>query len=201
MARTNSRAFRANGAASRSPLRETLTRRLERWRVVVGVGWGGVEVAHPLSAAGGAGVVVLSALGGDAVGAVLLSGPGPSGHHRGPVTAVVGRRAGFGRRHVAGGSAEAGEQQCAAWGGDIGVSRGRVENDCAVGQLLITPAPKGLHQMVDAAVALEVRGVGGPAVGEGDGVVEVAIECGPIAAGTPAGEIAAAHEIGGLFRR
>ena len=41
----------------------------------------------------------------------------------------------------------------------------------------------------------------GPAVGVGDGVVDVAIERGPIAAGPPAGEIPAAHEIGELLRR
>ena len=41
----------------------------------------------------------------------------------------------------------------------------------------------------------------GPAVGVRDGVVDVAIECGPIAAGPPAGEIPAAHEIGELLRR
>ena len=41
----------------------------------------------------------------------------------------------------------------------------------------------------------------GPAVGVGDGVVDVAIERGPIAAGPAAGEIPAAHEIGELLRR
>src|SRR3984957_13134157 len=80
---------------------------LERWRVVVGVGWCGAEVAEVVCPAGCAGAVVLSAFGGDAVGAVLLSafggdavgavllsGAPPSGHHCGSVTVVVGRRVG-----------------------------------------------------------------------------------------------------------
>ena len=43
--------------------------------------------------------------------------------------------------------------------------------------------------------------MGGPAVGVGDGVVEVAVESRTIAAGPPAGQISASHELGEFLRR
>jgi hypothetical protein len=92
--------------------------------------------------------VVLSAFGGDALGAVLGSGAAPFGHHRAALAAVVQSGVGFWCGHTAGGVAQAGEQQCAARRGDIGLPRRRSEDHCAVGQLLITPAPKRFHQVV-----------------------------------------------------
>src|SRR5271156_1001101 len=47
-----------------------------------------------------------------------------------------------------------------------------------------------------AAEGFEVGGVGGPAVGVGDGVVHVAARCGLVAAWEAAGQVAAAHEVG-----
>ena len=45
-------------------------------------------------------VVVVSALGGDALGGVLGAVAPACGHHRGQFTAVVGRRVGFRGRHT-----------------------------------------------------------------------------------------------------
>ena len=52
-----------------------------------------------------------------------------------------------------------------------------------------------------AAVALQVRGVGGPAVGMGDGVVDVAVECRVVATWPATRQIPASHEIGERLRR
>jgi bifunctional ADP-heptose synthase (sugar kinase/adenylyltransferase) len=65
-----------------------------RWLIVC-VGRCGAKVAEAVGLADFAAAVVLSAFGGDAVGAVLLSGAASSRHHRGSLTAVVSARAGF----------------------------------------------------------------------------------------------------------
>ena len=62
----------------------------------------GAKVAEAIGPAGCAGLVVLSAFGGDAVGAVLSTSAAASRHHGGPVIAVVSRRVGFGCLHVTG---------------------------------------------------------------------------------------------------
>ena len=71
---------------------------LERRRIVVGVGWCRSGVARALGPPGGAGIVVLAAFGGDAVGAVLGAGAAAFGHHRGALAAGVGWWVGFGCR-------------------------------------------------------------------------------------------------------
>ena len=100
--------------------------------------------------AGRAGTVVPSSFGGDAIGAILPTGSTSPGHHCVSVTAEFDRRAWLRRVYVTGRYAQAGEEQRTAGRGDVGFARGRVENYCAVGQLLITPAPEGLHEVVGA---------------------------------------------------
>jgi DivIVA domain-containing protein len=94
---------------------------LERWWFLVSVGLGRSGVARALGPLGGAGIVVLAAFGGDAVGAVLGAGAAAFGHHRGALAAGVGWWVGVGGWDPAGGQAQAGEQQRAARGGDVGV--------------------------------------------------------------------------------
>ena len=106
--------------------------------------------------AGGAGVVVGVAFGGHAVGAVLGAGAAAFGHHGGAIAAVVRWWVGFGGGHAADGVAQAGEQQRAARGGDVGVSGRGVQDQCAVGELLFAPAPERLEQVMGTAVALDV---------------------------------------------
>jgi hypothetical protein len=113
-------------------------------------------MAHVVGPVAHAGVAILSAFGGDAVGAVLGAGAAPFGHHRGSVTAILSRRVGFRCRHAAGGQAQAGKQQRAARCGDISLPRRRFENHCPVGQLLITPPPEGFDQVMRTAVTLQV---------------------------------------------
>jgi hypothetical protein len=74
-----------------------------------------------LGFSGRAGLVVSVSFGADALGAVLGSGAAASGHHRGPVVAVVSVPVGFGVRQVASWSAQAGEQQRTARSGDVGL--------------------------------------------------------------------------------
>jgi hypothetical protein len=47
-----------------------------------------------------------------------------------------------------------------------------------------------------AAKCFQVAGMGGPAVGVGDGVVDVAARRGLVAAGEATGQIATTHEVG-----
>jgi len=79
-ATTKTRRFRCSASTARP--------HLERRRVVVGLGWGWPDTAcwlwAPLFA-------VLSAFGGDAVGAVLGAGAPAFGHHRGALGAVIQR--------------------------------------------------------------------------------------------------------------
>jgi hypothetical protein len=95
---------------------------------------------------------VLSAFGGDAVGAVLFAGAAAFGHHRTALGAVVGRRVGLGCRDGAGGSAQTRKQQRTARGADIGVPRRRGQNQRPIGQLLFSPAAKGFDQMMSPNV-------------------------------------------------
>jgi hypothetical protein len=82
-------------------------------------------------------MAVLSAFGGDAVGAVLSTGPGPSGHHRGPVIAVVNWPIEFRCLHITGGHAQAGEEQRTARGGDVGSAiRGNGRPPTATGRAM-----------------------------------------------------------------
>jgi hypothetical protein len=92
---------------------------------------------------------VVSALGGDAGGAVLGAGAPAFGHHRGALGAVVGGWVGFGRREeAADGSTQTPEQQRAARGGDIGVPGRRGQDQRPVGQLPFGPAQKRFDQMM-----------------------------------------------------
>jgi hypothetical protein len=129
---------------------------------------------------------------GDAVCPVLGSGGRAAGH--GQAGCVVGGC--FGGAGGCGGCAEFGEQQSAAGGGGVGAAVGGGPVDGSVGVLAVSPAgPEGLQQVVCAAEASEVGGVGG-AVGPGDGVVEVAGGGGHGAAREAAGQVAAADEVG-----
>src|SRR5262249_42569581 len=106
-----------------------------RWFVVAVAWWCGARVARSLFASGRSGVAVVSALGGDAVGAVWGAGARAFGHHGGALGAVVLGWVGFGGGHAADRVAQAGEQQRAAGGGDVGVPAGCGEDQRPVGQL------------------------------------------------------------------
>ena len=99
------------------------------------------------------------------------------------------------------GAHKRGEQQRAARGGDIGVPVGKAPNDRAVGQLLVVPAPKRFHQMMQPAQAFQVRRVRGTALGVGDGVVDIAVGGRAVTARGPTGQVPAAHELGQFGRR
>jgi hypothetical protein len=99
----------------------------KRWWVVVGLGWGRPDVAQALGPSGQAGVVILSAFGGDAVGAVLGAGAALFGHHRAPLGALVQRWISFGCRYTTGAQAQTREQQRAARCGDTGSRAGEVK--------------------------------------------------------------------------
>ena len=124
----------------------------KQWGVVVGWWWGRSEAGRKLGAPSRKGLPVLSAFGGDAVGAVLGAGAAAFGHHGGPLAAVVLRWVGFGGGHGAHRATQTREQQGAARGGDLGVSGRGFQDQGAVGQLLFTPTPKGFHQMMQAAL-------------------------------------------------
>src|SRR6202007_1281803 len=105
-----------------SPLAKSVDLRSEwRWLPIAdGVAW--PEIVRLVIPSGGLAChSVLSAFGGDAVGAVLGAGAAAFGHHRGALGAVVAGWVGFGGRHAADGVAQAGKQQRAARGGDVGV--------------------------------------------------------------------------------
>ncbi len=106
------------------------------------MGWGRPGVVGAFGPSGQASLAILPALGGDAVGAVLGAGATPLGHHGAAIRAVVLRRVGFGGRYPADRAAQAGKQQRAARGGDIGAPRRGGQNQRGVGQLLITPPQK-----------------------------------------------------------
>ena len=102
--------------------------------------------------AGLAGLLVVVAFGGDGVGAVLCAGALAGGHHRGAVAAAVAARGRVGCGEVAGGGAQAGEQQGAARGGDVGVPGGQGPDQGAVGELCVAPAPECFEQMMSPVV-------------------------------------------------
>ena len=63
----------------------------ERRRIVAWSRRTRIEVTEPVGPADRAGLVILSAFGGDAIGPVLDAGAASGGHHRGALTAVVDR--------------------------------------------------------------------------------------------------------------
>ncbi|CAM3006322.1 hypothetical protein MYSI104531_12950 [Mycobacterium simiae] len=146
-------------------------------------------------APGGAGLSIFSAFDGDAGGAVLGASPTPAGHHGGAVGAVVQRHVDFGGRDGPGGPAQAGEQQGAARRGHVGATGRGGQDQGAVGQLLFGPAPERFHQMMGAAIALEIARVRGPAGAVRNGAVDIAGHRRALAARPAAGQIAAPHEI------
>jgi len=99
-------------------------------------------------------LAVVSALAGDVVGPVLGAGASPLGHLRGALSTArpVGDRL-----ECASGSAEVGEQQRTAGGGDVGLPGRRPPDQCAVGQLLIGPVPECLDQMMAAITRRTLR--------------------------------------------
>jgi hypothetical protein len=68
---------------------ESVARPSERRRIVTWPRRARIEVTEAGSPAGRAGLVVLSAFGGDVIGPVLGTGATSCGHHRGSVAAVV----------------------------------------------------------------------------------------------------------------
>jgi hypothetical protein len=89
--------------------------------------------------------VVGLAFGGDAGGAIVGAGAAAFGHHGAAIGAtVLWGWVGVGGGHAGHWVAQAGEQQGAAGGGDVGVPGRRGQDQRAIGQLLFGPAPKSL---------------------------------------------------------
>ena len=85
-------------------------------------------------------LMLVSAFGGHAVGLVLGAGAAAFGHHRGALPAGLregGDRPSWG---LAGGCAQAGKQQGATGGGDVGVPAGQGPDDGSVDEVPISPA-------------------------------------------------------------
>jgi hypothetical protein len=131
-ANTETAVRNAGGALRRSrsspPARARTLRSVEphlkRWWFVVADGWCWSE---PRGFAGSSAALsccsVVAAFGGDVCGAVLGAGASPFGHHYAAVTAAQVRMCRIGRGQVTGACAQAGKQQGAARGGDVGLCR------------------------------------------------------------------------------